>query len=100
MMRVTEGVGATPDGRVVRILRVEGSLRGEWVAELRRAWSQGGPEGALTRVELADVPFVDPVGRLLLVEMHGAGVEIVARGIHCEGILDEILDPCSPRKRS
>jgi len=99
MMRITEGVGATPDGRVIRTLRVEGSLRGEWVAELRRAWSQGGPEGALTRVELADVPFVDPAGRLLLAEMHGAGVEIVARGIHCEGIRDEIVDPRSPPKR-
>jgi hypothetical protein len=93
MMRVTEVVEGTPDGRVVRTLRVEGALRGEWVAELRRAWSQGEAAGASTRVELADVPFVDAFGKHLLADMHKAGVEIVARGLLCEGICAEIVGP-------
>ena len=91
MIRITERVETTDDGHVVRGLRVEGALRGPWVAELRRAWSGGHVGATLTRIELADVPFVDALGKTLLLEMHRDGVEIVARGVLCEAICREIV---------
>ncbi len=96
-MRVTETVETTGDGRVVRTLRVEGVLRGEWVVELRRVWSRGRAPGTSTRVELADVPFVDTAGKCLLLDMHRDGAEIVARGVLCEAIRDEIVGSGSLR---
>jgi hypothetical protein len=91
VIRITDRVETTEDGHVVRTLRVEGALRGDWVAEVRRAWSGGDAGATLTRLELADVPFVDGLGKTLLLEMHRDGVEIVARGVLCEAIRDEIV---------
>src|SRR5262249_48992879 len=98
MIRITEGIVVDLDGTVVRTLRVEGALRREWVGELRRAWREGPATSAVTRLELADVPFIDPDGRRLLADMHVSGVEIVARGMLCEGIRDEIVGS-RPRER-
>ena len=94
MLRITEGLETISDGRTVRTLRLEGALRGQWVAELRRAWRDGTSNGDRVRVVLADLQFVDAGGKLLLVEMHHEGVEIVAHGILSEGVRDEVLfDP-------
>ena len=94
MIRITERVETSRDGHVVRTLRLEGALRGEWVAEVGHAWRHGGP---LSRIELADVPFIDAVGKALLHEMHRSGVEIVARGLVCEAVRSEIVAP-APRR--
>ena len=97
MIRITDRVETIEGGHVVRTLRVEGGLRGEWVAELRRAWSGGHTGATLTRIELADVPFVDALGKTLLLEMHRDGVEIVARGVLCDAIRREIVESRTTR---
>lgn len=100
MLRITEVVEGTPDGRAAQVLRLEGALRGELVDELRRAWSRVGQtvEGVPVRLDLADVRYVDAAGKLLLAEMYRDGVEIVARGLLSKGILDEIVAACPARR--
>ena len=87
MLRITEVVEVTPDGRPAQTLKLEGSLRGELIAELRRAWGHArhAAPGAPIQVDLADVTFVDAAGKLLLAEMYRDGVAIVARGLLRKG---------------
>jgi ABC-type transporter Mla MlaB component len=62
------------------ILRLTGSLQGDWVQELRRSWRvlRDAIAAVPIRVELADVECVDAASRVLLAEMRRAGVEILA----------------------
>ena len=80
MLRITDILYMTADGRATWMLRLEGTLKDEWVRELRRAWRRirEAEPGVPIRVELADVRFVDPAGKVLLAEMYRDGVEIVA----------------------
>jgi ABC-type transporter Mla MlaB component len=57
------------------ILELKGSLQGDSVEELRRAWRPLREAVAEVPiwVVLADVGFVDAAGRALLAEMHRAG---------------------------
>src|SRR3989442_256679 len=82
MLRITDILDVTADCRETWTLRLEGTLKDEWVRELRRAWRRirEAAAGASIRVELADVPFVDPAGKVLLAEMYRDGVDIVAPG--------------------
>jgi hypothetical protein len=80
MLRITDVVDTRPDGRVTWTLKVEGTLNGEWLPELRRAWrcAQEAEAGAAIRVHLVGVRFVDAAGKALLAEMYRAGVEITS----------------------
>lgn len=75
------------------VLKVEGSLQGEWVKELRRSWLsiRDVVPADRIRVELADVQFMDAAGKILLTEMHREGVEITARGFFAISIREEIV---------
>jgi ABC-type transporter Mla MlaB component len=93
MLRITDIVDMSPDGRTTWTLRLEGTLKGEWVAELRRSWRtirETAPERPI-RVELADVRFVDSAGKALLAEMYRDGVEIVASDCLAAAIRDDIV---------
>ena len=83
-------------------LKVEGRLRGRWVGELRLLWDAIRAEArqSALRVDLADVDYIDPLGKALLVEMHRSGVEIIARDCLTRAICDEIVAEAagSPRK--
>jgi len=83
----------SPDGGATWTLRLEGTLKGEWVRELRRSWRRirEAAAGAPIRVELADVTFVDAAGKVLLAEMYRGGVEIVARDCLTVAVRDEIV---------
>jgi ABC-type transporter Mla MlaB component len=93
MLRITDVVDTRSDGRTTWTLEVEGSLDGEWVPELRRAWRrvQEAAPGAAIRVHLADVRFVDAAGKALLADMYRAGVDIVARDFVTTPIRDDIV---------
>src|SRR5437879_12114901 len=80
MLRITDTLHVTPDGRATWTLRLEGTLKDEWVRELRRAWRRirEAQPGVPVRVELAEVCFVDPAGKVLLAEMYRSGFAIVA----------------------
>jgi ABC-type transporter Mla MlaB component len=64
-------------------------LEGQYVTELRRSWT-GVPKEQRVIVELADIRFVDPAGRALLVEMFQAGAQIVARDALTRAIRDDV----------
>jgi hypothetical protein len=68
MLRITQVV--RPTGR---ILLVEGTLVGPWVAELRRAAAEG---DARTTLDLAGVAYADDDGVAALRDLRGAGVEL------------------------
>jgi ABC-type transporter Mla MlaB component len=93
MLRITEIAGTTTSGNATWTLRLEGTLRGEWVTEFRRAWRRIREiaAGASIRLELADIRFVDAAGKVLLAEMHRDGAEIVARNCLTKAIRDEIV---------
>ena len=93
MLRITDVVDTRSAGRATWTLEVEGSLDGEWVPELRRAWrrAQEAAPGAAIRVHLADVRFVDAAGKALLADMYRAGVDIVARDFVTTAIRDDIV---------
>jgi ABC-type transporter Mla MlaB component len=85
MLRITDVVDTRSDGHATWTLKVEGSLAGEWLPELQRAWRRARETvaGAAIRVHLADVRYVDAAGKALLADMYRAGVDIVARRPGC-----------------
>ena len=93
MLRITDVIATGSDGRPTWTLKIEGSLDGEWLPELRRAWrrAQEAAPGAAICVHLADVRFVDAAGKALLADMHRAGVDIVARDFVATAIRDDIV---------
>lgn len=102
MLRITDVVDAPANGRATWTLKVEGILGGEWVPELRRAWRRAreAAAGALIRIHLADVQFVDPAGKALLTDMYRAGVEIVARDFVAAAIRDDIVGRAAADRRA
>ena len=102
MLRITDILDVTADCRETWTLRLEGTLKDEWVRELRRAWRRirDLAAGAPIRVELADVPFVDPAGKVLLTEMYREGVEIVASDCLATGIRDDIVERSTRDRRA
>ena len=102
MLRITDTLHVTPDGRATWTLRLEGTLKDEWVRELRHAWRRirEAELGVPIRVELADVRFVDPAGKVLLAEMYREGVEIVASDCLAAVIRDDIVKRSTRDRRA
>ena len=102
MLRITDVVDTRSDGRSTWTLKLEGSLDGEWLPELRRAWrrAQEAAAGAAIRVHLADVGFVDAARKALLADMYSAGVDIVARDILAAAIRDDIVRRAAADRRA
>src|SRR5689334_6987184 len=101
MLRITDVVDTRSDGRATWTLAVEGTLDGEWIPELRRAWrrAQDAAPGAAIRVDLADVRFVDAAGKALLADMYRAGVDIVARDFVTAAMRDDIVRRAAADRR-
>jgi ABC-type transporter Mla MlaB component len=93
MLRISDVVDTRSDSRSTWTLKLEGSLDGEWLPELRRAWrrAQEAAAGAAIQVHLADVRFIDAAGKALLTDMYRAGVDIVARDFVTTPIRDDII---------
>lgn len=93
MLRITEIREMTAQGGTISVLKLEGTLQGQWVKELRRVWraSRRSAMGTPLRVVLADIGFVDATGKVLLSEMHRDGVDIVASDTLTAAIRDEIV---------
>ena len=73
------------------VFRVEGSLRGPWVAELERVWRSNRNGGKHLCVNLADVSFVDDDAKALLTRMFQDGTELSASGPFMKAIVQEIV---------
>jgi hypothetical protein len=74
MIRVTV-VEATPESAQVR---VEGRLKGPWVAELQRSCEVNGlSDGIELNLDVGDLTFVDAAGIELLRSLRGRGVKLL-----------------------
>jgi hypothetical protein len=75
------------------VLKLEGRLRGSWVGELRLLWDSIRAEAkqSALRVDLVDLDYIDPLGKALLAEMHGGGVQIIAHDFFTKAVCDEIV---------
>ena len=102
MLRITDVIDPGSDGRSTWTLKIEGSLDGEWLPELRRAWrrAQEAAPGAAICVHLADVRFVDAAGKALLADMYRAGVDLVARDFVAAAIRDDIVRRAAADRRA
>ena len=83
-------------------LKVEGRLRGRFVGELRLLWDSIRAEAkqSALRVDLAEVDYIDPLGKALLAEMQESGVEIIAHNFVTHAICEEIVaESETPRKK-
>lgn len=69
---------------------LEGSLSGDWVAELERCWAESSPSGTTLQLNLKAVSYIDAKGKQLLKEMHGRGVEIKGCGCMVRAVVEEI----------
>jgi ABC-type transporter Mla MlaB component len=74
-------------------LKVEGRLRGRFVGELRLLWDsiRAGAKQSALRVDLADVDYIDPLGKALLADMQRNGVGIIAHNFVTQAICEEIV---------
>ena len=72
MLRITR-----VDAEEGLFVRLEGRLVGPWVSELR-SFIAAHSDGAKCRLEIAGLEFVDRGGAALLIELRGAGAEIVS----------------------
>ena len=82
-------------------LKVEGSLKGPWVDELKRCWvtlTSTAPRQPMC-VDLTAVGFIAPEGKLLIGEMADAGVELTAAGPMIREIVDEVRAQSSHTSR-
>jgi len=102
MLRITDVVDTRSDGSATWTLALEGTLDGEWIPELRRAWrrAQEAAPGAAIRVLLADVRFIDAAGKALLADMYRAGVDLVARDFLTTAIRDDIVCRAAADRRA
>ena len=74
-----------------RSLKLEGSLSGLWVEELRKAWSAGAEPQRDPQVtlDLSGVNFVDEAGRELLMEIRKTGAVLLGASPFIREVLDE-----------
>jgi anti-anti-sigma regulatory factor len=73
------------------ILKLEGSLKGPWVDELRKAWLTPAnmAAGEPVSVDLAGVTFADARGRDLLLRMRKESVALNGGSIFLRQLLEE-----------
>jgi anti-anti-sigma regulatory factor len=85
-----------------QLLKLEGSLRGPWVDELQKTWSESAgtsPRKAL-EVDLAKVRFVDERGCDLLLQMREAGAVLVRASPYLRHFLEGDAETPKVQKES
>src|SRR6266576_34373 len=87
MLRIT-----TEKKRGKIFLSVEGRLAGPWVAALEQCWRElhaASPREKF-HVNLCGVSFIDAAGKVLLMEIHRQGGQLIAEGCLNQAIVNEI----------
>ena len=92
MLMITE----QHDADVV-IFTLAGALAGDWAIELERCWREatGSTEASHIVIDLAEVTFVDEIGKALLSLMVKGGAELLAHDILMKSIAEEIAQESS-----
>jgi hypothetical protein len=85
VLRIT--IQRTPE---VALMKLEGSVKGPWVDELRKAWlaSAKMAGGEPMSIDLGAVSFIDARGRNLLLRMQREGVALKG----ASGFLRQVLE--------
>ena len=86
MLRITIQSAAN-----VVLLKLEGSVKGPWVEELRKAWvtSANRSDGEPVSVDLGELSFIDAKGRDLLLRMRREGVVLKGGSSFLRHILED-----------
>jgi ABC-type transporter Mla MlaB component len=82
--------------RVIRIvdtacgetIKLEGSLHGPWVEELRREYHSSVNQATCIRLDLSALTYLDEDGRVLLCEWMRRGAEITACSRYVSAVLE------------
>jgi hypothetical protein len=84
------------------VLKLEGSVRGPWVEELRKAWltSARMAGGEPQTLDLVGVSFVDGRGRDLLLRMQREGVVLDGGSSFLRHILEDGNENSEPVKKT
>jgi anti-anti-sigma regulatory factor len=79
------------------IFKLAGALAGDWAIELERCWREaiGSSEVSHIVIDLAEVIFVDEIGKALLSLMVKGGAELLAHDILMKSIAEEIAQESS-----
>src|SRR6267378_4563366 len=74
-------------------LAVEGRLAGPWVAALEQCWRElhAASPSEKFHVNLCGVSFIDAAGKVLLMEIHRQGGQLIAEGCLNQAIVQEIV---------
>jgi hypothetical protein len=80
------------DSAVELRFRLEGRLSGPWVGELRQCWvtARSTTHGRTTVLDLREVDFVDDSGRILVREMAGEAVRMLAATPLIQALVEEV----------
>ena len=74
MLRLIRSV----DGCRGETIKLEGSLHGPWVEEVRKAYNSTADKAIFIRLDLSDLTYLDEDGRVLLCEWIRRGAEVTA----------------------
>jgi ABC-type transporter Mla MlaB component len=83
-------------------LKLEGSLSGPWVEELRRCWAKLAAEKVAVEVDLSALNFLDAKGTTLLLQMQRQGSRLFGSSPFVHDLLhtEELVRSTKPRKSS
>ena len=85
MLKITQAENGSHDST----LRLEGTLVGPWVGEVRKACEKLAGEGRRLKLDLADLSFADQNGVALLAHLRDRGIELM----ECSPFVSEQLKP-------
>ena len=83
-------------------LKLEGSLSGPWVEELRRCWAELAAEKVAVEVDLHALNFLDAKGTALLLQMEREGSRLFGSSPFVHDLLrtEELVRTTKPAKSS
>lgn len=95
MLRIT--IQRTSDGV---LLKLEGSVKGPWVDELRKSWLAEMADGQPISIDLGAVSFVDTRGRDLLLRMQREGLVLKGPSGFLRQVLEDANTNSEPRQEN
>jgi hypothetical protein len=72
------------------VVTIDGQLSADAVDVVRNVCQQAIQAGQAVQVFLRDVSSIDPAGRVLLRELTGRGVELMAKGVYTSFLIREL----------
>jgi hypothetical protein len=75
------------DGGCGETIKLEGSLHGPWVEEVRKAYDPPGTQASHIRLDLSDLTYLDEDGRVLLCAWICHGAEVTACSRYVSAVL-------------